>query len=571
MRMSHLFGTTLRQDPADAELVSHRLLVRSGMIRAIAAGIYCYLPLAYRSMRKIEEIIRQEMNAIDGQEVLMPVVHPAELWKESGRWYSVGPELVRFEDRAGRDMVLAMTHEEPVTDLLRREVSSYRQLPMMVYQIQTKFRDEPRPRGGLVRTREFTMKDGYSAHTDYEDLDRYYPRVQQAYENIFRRCGLDAVVVEADPGMMGGTASHEFMVLSESGEDTLIYCESCGYAANAEAARFDKGTVPPEEPKPLEEVATPGMKTIQQLAEFLDIPTSRTAKAVFYVDQDGTIIFAVVRGDLDVNEVKLANVLRATELRPATDEELVAAGIVPGYASPIGVRGVKVVVDDSVRDAYNLVAGANREGYHVRNVNFPRDFQADIVADIALARHGDICAACGSLLADQRGIELGHIFKLGTKYSEAMDATYLDPEGQEKPIIMGCYGIGIGRLMAAAIEQHHDDKGIIWPPAIAPCHVHVVALNLDREEVAGTAEDVYGRLASRWDVLIDDRPEPSAGVKFNDADLMGFPVRVTVSARSLKAGGVEIKARWEAQARVVPLDDLERAVEEALESWPGPR
>lgn len=571
MRMSHLFGTTLRHDPADAELVSHRLLVRAGLVRSISAGIYCYLPLAYRAMRRIESIIREEMDAIEGQEVLMPVVHPADLWKESGRWFSVGPELVRFQDRGGRDMVLAMTHEEPVTDLLRREVSSYRQLPLMIYQFQVKFRDEPRSRGGLVRVREFTMKDGYSAHADFDDLDRYYPFVRQAYENIFRRCGLDAVVVEADPGMMGGTASHEFMLLSEAGEDTLIYCQGCGYAANAEAARFAKGEPTGGEPLPLEEVATPGMKTIQQVADFLGVKTSQTAKAVFYVDQDGAIIFAVIRGDLDVNEVKLGNALRATALRAATDEELAAGGIVAGYASPIGVKGVKVVVDDSLVGAANLVAGANREGYHYRNVNFPRDFRADLVADIALARHGDTCASCGGELADERGIELGHIFKLGTKYSVAMGATYLDPDGQEKPIVMGCYGIGIGRLLAAAIEQHNDEKGIIWPPAIAPCQVQIVGLNLDRPEIAEVAEDVYGRLAKRWDVLYDERTEQSAGVKFNDADLLGFPVRVTVSARSLKAGGAEVKARWAAAAEVVPLDGLESAIEAALAGWPGPK
>lgn len=571
MRMSRLFGTTLRHDPADAELVSHRLLLRAGLVRAIAAGIYCYLPLAYRSMRRIEEITRQEMNAIDGQEVLLPVVHPAELWKESGRWFSVGPELVRFEDRGGRDMVLAMTHEEPVTDLLRREVSSYRQLPLLVYQFQVKFRDEPRSRGGLVRVREFTMKDGYSAHTDFEDLDRFYPYVRQAYENAFRRCGLDVVVVDADPGMMGGTASHEFMVLSEAGEDTLIHCQGCGYAANAEAARFAKGDPVGGDPLPLEEVATPGMKTIQQLADFLGVPTRQTAKAVFYVDQDGGIIFAVIRGDLDVNEVKLGNALRATELRPATDAELEAAGIAAGYASPIGVKGVKVVVDDSLVGAANLVAGANRAGFHYRNANFPRDFRADLVTDIALARQGDTCSVCGGELADQRGIELGHIFKLGTKYSQAMGATYLDPDGQEKPIVMGCYGIGIGRLMAAAIEQHNDDKGIIWPPAIAPCQVHVVGLNLDRAEIAEAAESVYESLGKRWEVLYDERSEQSAGVKFNDADLLGLPVRVTVSARSLKAGGAEVKARWAAASEVVPLERLEEAVEAALASWPGPQ
>jgi len=569
MRMSHLLGTTLRHDPAEAELVSHRLMVRAGLVRAIGAGIYCYLPLAYRAMRRIEQVIREEMDAIGGQEVLLPVVHPAELWKESGRWYSIGPELVRFRDRADRDMVLAMTHEEPVTDLLRREISSYRQLPLMLYQFQVKFRDEPRSRGGLIRAREFTMKDGYSAHTDFEDLDRYYPLVHQAYANAFRRCGLDVVVVEADPGMMGGTSSHEFMVLSEAGEDTLIHCPSCGYAANGEAARFSKGGADDEEPLPLEEVATPGMKTIQQLAEFLGVPTSRTAKAVFYVDQDGQMIFAVIRGDLDVNEVKLANALGATALRPATDEDLTAAGIVAGYASPIGLNRVKVVVDDSLVGSANLVAGANREGYHLRNVNYPRDFRADVVADIALARSGDTCLVCGGKLADERGIELGHIFKLGTKYSQAMGATYLDPDGQEKPIVMGCYGIGIGRLMAAVVEQHHDDKGIIWPPAVAPCQVHLVGLNLDRPEVLQAAEQAYERLSRRWDVLYDERSEQSAGVKFNDADLLGFPVRLTVSSRSLKAGGAELKARWAAAAEVVPLEGLEAAVDGALGSWPG--
>ena len=570
MRMKHLFGTTLRQDPAEAEMASHRLLLRAGMIRALSTGIYSYLPLALRAMRKIEDIIREEMNAIGGQEALMPVVHPADLWKESGRWYDLGPELVRFQDRAERDMVLAMTHEEPVTDLMRREISSYRQLPLMIYQIQVKFRDEPRPRAGLIRVREFTMKDGYSAHADFEDLDRYYPSVKQAYENIFRRCGLKSISVEADPGMMGGTASHEFMILSEAGEDTLIHCDGCGYSANAEAARLAKGEPVGGEPLPLEMVATPGAKTIQALADFLDIPTSKTAKVVFYADHRDKLLIAVIRGDLEVNEVKLRNVAKALALRPATEGELEAAGLVAGYASPIGVKGVPVIVDDSIVGAANLVAGANREGYHYRNVNYPRDFQADIVADIALAREADTCAVCGSLLHDQRGIELGHIFKLGTKYSKAMGATYLDADGQAKPIVMGCYGIGVGRLLAAVVEQHHDERGIIWPPAIAPYPVHIVGLALDNEEVRTAAEELHRQLDARFGALYDDRTEVSAGVKFNDADLLGMPVRVTVSGRSLKAGGAEVRARWAAQVQVVPLDQVEQAVVAALATWPGP-
>jgi len=569
MRMTNLFGNTLRQNPSDAEMVSHRLLLRAGMIRPLSTGIYSYLPLGLRAMRRIENIIREEMDSIGGQEMLMPVVHPASIWKESNRWYNVGPELVRFRDRNERDMVLGMTHEEPFTALMRSEISSYRQLPFMIYQIQIKFRDEPRPRGGLVRVREFTMKDAYSAHPDFEDLDRFYPLMRRAYENVYRRCGLETIVVEADTGMMGGTASHEFMILSESGEDTLVRCESCGYAANVEAANIDKGRPEKEEAKPLEEVATPGCKTIEEVASFMGVPTSRTAKAVFYVDHQGEVIFAVIRGDLDVNETKLANAAGAIQLRPATEEELAAVGIVPGYASPIGLEGVKVIVDDSVAEASNLVAGANREGYHFRNVNFRRDFHATVVTDIALARTGDKCVQCGGELRERRGIELGHIFKLGTKYSEAMGATYLDAEGNEKPIVMASYGIGIGRLLAAVVEQHHDENGIIWPPAVAPCQVHLLSLNPDREDVRERADEVYERLDAQWDVLYDDRSEASAGVKFNDADLLGMPVRVTISPRSLEAGGAEVKARWSSEVKVVQLNQLEQGIRESLAGWPG--
>lgn len=571
MRMRTLFGTTLRQDPAEAEMASHRLMLRAGLVRPLGAGIYSFLPLGLRAKLRIEAIIREEMDAIGGQEVLMPVVHPAELWRESGRWYSIGPEMARFRDRADRDMVLAMTHEEIVTDLTRREVSSWRQLPFMVYQIQTKFRDEPRPRGGLVRVREFTMKDGYSAHPDFADLDSYYPLVHRAYVNIFRRAGLSTVVVEADTGMMGGTGSHEFMMLSAAGEDTLIHCDACGYSANAETARLSKGAPVGGEPLPLQIVPTPGAHTIEQLAQFLGVPTSKTAKVVLYTDQDARVIMAVIRGDLDVNEVKLAHAAKATDMHASTDSELQAAGVVAGYASPIGQANVRVIVDDSILGAANLVAGANRLDHHYINVNYPRDFGAEVVADIALARHGDACYACGAPLTEQRGIELGHIFKLGTKYSDSMGATYLDADGQKRPIVMGCYGIGVGRLLAAVIEQHHDERGIVWPPAVAPLGVHIVALSLDNEEVRRTAERLEGSLGKRWGALYDDRSEASAGVKFNDADLIGLPVRVTVSPRSLKAGGVEVRARWAGEARVVAVDEAEGAVEAAILSWPGPQ
>ena len=557
MRMSQLFGNTLRENPADAEMPSHQLLVRAGMIRPLAAGIYSYLPLGWRVLRKIEAIMRQEMEAVGAQDMMMPVVHPAELWQATGRWQSIGPNMGRLRDRAGRDLVLAVTHEEVVADLARHEVRSYRQLPRLVFHIQTKFRDELRPRGGLVRVREFTMKDAYSLDADWQGLDAAYLKMYQVYANIFRRCNVETLVVQADVGQMGGSASQEFMALNEHGEDTLILCPACGYAANVERATFAKPEVERQPEGDAEEMATPGCKTIADVAAFVGVPTHQTLKAVFYVTADGEFIFAVIRGDLDVNETKLRNLLGGAEFGPATDAEIVAIGAVPGYASPRGLTGVRVIADDSVYLGNNFVAGANREGYHLLNVNYPRDFEAELVADFALARAGDACPTCGAALTEARGIELGHLFKLGTRYSEALGATYLDADGQARPIVMGSYGIGTGRLMAVVVEQHHDEHGIIWPVEIAPYHVHLINLGRDAEEEATkTAETLYtDLLAQGFEVLYDDRDE-RAGVKFNDADLIGVPVRVTVSRRSLAQNGVEVKRRDASERTIVSLDDL---------------
>jgi len=565
MRFSTLFGRTLRENPSDAELASHQLSLRAGLIRQLAAGIYSYLPIGWRVSRKIEQIMREEMDAIGGQELMMPVVQPADIWRATGRYDAPapGPALVRFQDRGGHDMVLAMTHEEVVTDLARQEISSYRQLPQMVYHIQTKFRDEPRSRGGLVRVREFIMKDAYSLDADDDGLDAFYPRIYQAYVNIFARCGVEAIAVEADTGMMGGAASHEFMVVTEAGEDTLVLCPHCRYAANAEKAVFVKGEGPREPEAPIEKVPTPGTKTIEAVARLLGVETRQTLKAVFYSDPAGEVIFAVIRGDLDVNPTKLSNMVGGAELHASTVEELAEAGIVAGYASPIGLSGVRVIADDSITTVNNAVAGANEAGFHFRNVNYPRDYRVDAIGDIALAREGDRCARCGEPLTLARGIEVGHLFKLGTKYSTSVGATFLDRDGVARPIVMGSYGIGTGRLLACIIEQHHDAKGIVWPVSVAPFQVHIVSLGKEAE-VAAAADVLYERLRRRgYEVLYDDRPE-SAGVKFNDADLIGIPVRLTVSRRTLESGTFELKARWEEERRVIPADGVEGAIDAAL-------
>ncbi len=560
MRMSHLFGRTLREAPAEAEIVSHQMLVRAGMIRRLAAGIYAYMPLAWRAFKKIGDIMREEMDAIGGQEINMPVVQPAELWQETGRWYDIGPEMARFKDRSGRDMVLAMTHEEAITDLLRREVDSYRQLPFMAYHLQTKFRDEPRSRGGLIRVREFVMKDAYSFHKDFEDLDRYYPEMCRAYFNICHRCGVDVTMVLSDVGMMGGSMAHEFMLVTPAGEDTLVLCENCGYAANMEVAVARKdaagagAAAEPATQLPLQEVATPDQKEVGEVAAFLGVPPTRIMKTMVYVAKDETII-AVTRGDFQVNERKLGNALKVGEIRLATDEEVRAAGLVPGYLSPVGVKGIRVVADDSIPAIANLVGGANKEGYHLRNINYGRDFSADVVADILAAGEGHTCVKCGGALRVARGIEVGNTFKLGLKYSKAMGATYLDVDGQAKPIVEASYGIGLGRMISCVVEENHDENGIVWPATVAPFHVHLLTLG-ESEGVRAIGDEVYEAMKERgFEVLYDDR-DASAGVKFNDADLLGMPLRITVSQRNLAKGVVEMKLRREKDAFTVDVSEI---------------
>jgi prolyl-tRNA synthetase len=558
MRMTNLFSNTLRDRPSEADTPSHELLLRAGFIRQLAAGIFSYLPLAKRSLTKIENIMREEMNAINGQEITMPVIHPADIWKETKRWYQVGSEMGRFKDKSNRDMVLAMTHEEVVADLVRKEVHSYRQLPMLIYHIQTKWRDDPRPRAGLIRVREFTMKDSYSLDMDLDGLDKQYRAHYQAYFNIFHRCGLPVIAVKSDVGMMGGSQAHEFMYLTPVGEDTLLLCDACGYAANRQIAPFQKPKPKEEGLLEIEKVATPEMTTIEDLANFLEVPKSRTAKAVFMMGlfSEGTdkvekFIFAIVRGDMEINETKLANAVQASELRAATDEEIKAVGAVPGYASPISIKDALVVVDDSIPDSPNLVSGANEDGYHLRNVNLGRDFEADIVADIAAAEEGSLCPQCGEPMRTSRGIEVGNIFKLGTRYSVDMGCTFLDKDGQEQHVVMGSYGIGSGRLLASVAEESHDENGLILPISVSPYDVHLVALKGAEE----AAEQLYTDIRNAGvDVLYDDREE-SPGVKFADADLIGIPLRLTLSNRTLKENSVEIKRRDQEQARQVKMDD----------------
>jgi prolyl-tRNA synthetase len=561
MRLSKLFGKTQREIPAEAETASHQLLLRAGMIAQVAAGVYSYLPLAWRALKKIENIIREEMDAAGGQELMMPVLQPLELWQETGRDQAFGKGLFTLCDRRDRNLCLGPTHEEIVTKLVSQYVRSYRDLPLLLYQIQTKFRDEPRPRAGLLRVREFTMKDLYSFDTDEEGLSRSYNRMLEAYQNIYARCGLPTLLVEADSGAIGGKDSHEFMVVTETGEDEVIYCPECHYSANAEKAQSVKGEAPDEKPLPLEEVKTPGAATIEEVSRFLAIAPSRTLKAVFYV-ADGELIFVVIRGDLEVNEVKLKNALKCYELRLATEAEVTGAGIVAGAASPVGLSNIKVVADDSVTSGVNIVAGANQAETHLKNVNYPRDFSADVLTDIARAHAGEQCPRCQGKLLSAHGIEVGHIFKLGTFLSQKLGATFTDPDGLSHPIVMGCYGIGLGRLLAAAIEQNHDDKGIVWPPSIAPYDLYLCPLYFDNPEVAAATERLYNELTQAgWEVLFDDRVE-SPGVKFNDADLLGMPVRVTVSPRTLEKDSAEIKRRTEKQAEVVPLAELAARLKE---------
>ncbi|HIS13148.1 MAG TPA: proline--tRNA ligase [Candidatus Ornithospirochaeta stercorigallinarum] len=568
MRMSNMFSRTLREAPSGAESKGYEYLLRAGYIRQLGAGIFSLLPLGFKSTKKIENIVREEMNRIGGQEILMPVVNPGDLWKESGRYYSIDKELARFKDRVGRDMVLAMTHEEAVTDIARGEIDSYKRLPLFVYQIQTKFRDDPRPRAGLIRVREFTMKDAYSFDRDQEGLEKIYADNYRAYFRIYDRCGLPSIAVSSDTGMMGGKVAHEYMYLSPIGEDTIIICDECGYTANRQIAEIKK-EYSKEEERPIEKVATPHAKTIDDLASFLSIPPQKTCKAVFMVgsfinektgEEEDKLIAAFIRGDMEVEEAKLQHAAKANSLRPAHEEEIRACGMVPGFASAIGAKGDFItIVDESAAYSNNLVAGANEEGYHFINTNFKRDYDG-IVADIASAREGHLCPKCGKPLKASKGIEIGNIFQLGTKYSEAMNCNFQDESGVQRPVIMGCYGIGIGRLLACLAEEYNDESGLKLPITVAPYDVHLVSLVKDTE----IAEKIYQELLdSGIDVLYDDRKE-SAGVKFADADLIGVPIRITLGNRSLKEKKVEVKLRATGETTSYDIENLAKEIKEEI-------
>ena len=570
MKMSQMVGRRLREDPKDAKTISHKFLVRGGYIRPVSAGIYSLLPIAKRTIRKIEEIIREEMNAIDGQEVLMPVVLPAELWQESGRYESVGDELLRFKDRNNKAMLLGMTHEEAVVQLVRTEINSYKQLPVMVYQIQTKYRDEARPRAGLIRVREFTMKDAYSFHTSQESLDEYYMRAHAAYENVYRRVGLQHVVsILSNSGMMGGSISHEFMSIADCGEDSIFLSpDGVSYKANREVAvsglKFEKNAA---DEQPLEKVATPGKKTIDEVAEFLGVKSDATGKAVFYSDPDDKLIFVLIRGDFEVNECKLKNLLGISDIKFATDDQIRAVGSVPGYASPIGLdqSRMTLVVDNSAAGTANLVVGANEADQHYKNFNYGRDLSGGIVADVACVREGDPCPVTGEPLQFRHGIEVGNIFQLGTKYSKPMECTYLDKDGKSQVMIMGCYGIGVGRTMASVVEDSHDDYGPIWPMSIAPYQIQVCALNPDKDGVGSAAEELSDALDKLGvEVLYDDRGE-KAGSMFSDADLLGVPFRMVVSPKSLANGMVEFRLRSCRDTELIPVAEAAKIIAERVQ------
>ncbi|HAG56315.1 MAG TPA: proline--tRNA ligase [Dehalococcoidia bacterium] len=563
MRSSQLFGKTLRQAPGDAENISHKLLTRAGFIQQIAAGIFSLQPLGNRSITKIRNIIREEMDRAGGQEINMPVIQPRDLWEESGRAETFVPPLATFEDRRERQMIIAPTHEETATAMARASITSYRDLPFTIYQIQTKFRDEARPRGGLLRVREFEMKDAYSFDADEEGLERSFQAMVAAYKRIFKRCGLDVVMVDADSGGIGGKDSNEFVLLAESGDDTILMSDESDYAANVEKAEFIKKEFPIGDLCEVEEFATPDIKTIEALAKLEGVSRSKTAKAVFY-SVDGEVVIVTIRGDYDVNETKLRNLLGGSVPRLATPEEVKAAGLVAGSASAVGLQGVKSIVDDSITMGSNYLAGANKAGFHLRNVNFPRDFKADILGDIAEAKKGYPSPDGKGKLIAKRGIELGHVFKLGNVYSSKMGARYTDEDGQQNDVLMGCYGIGIGRMLAAAVEAYHDDFGMVLPSAIAPYDIYLAGLNLEDADISGKAEMLYESLQDAgFDVLFDDRDAPP-GVKFKDADLMGIPVRVVISSRSMGNGGVEVKARAEKESEIVSEPDVIEAVRKLL-------
>ena len=572
--MSALFAPTLREDPAEAESVSHRLMLRAGFIRKSSAGVYTYLPLALRVIRKICDIVREEMNAAGGQELQLPIIQPAELWMRTGRWEAYGPEMFRLQDRNGRLFCLGPTHEEIITALVQAEVRSYRHLPLLLYQIQNKYRDEPRPRFGVIRGREFIMKDLYSFDRDEAGLEQSYRRMYEAYRRVFRRCGLTTLAVEADPGAIGGDVTHEFMVLAPAGEAQVVHCPACGYAANVERAPSSRPPQPDGGPSAVparRKVATPGARTIDEVSAFLSVPAQRLLKTLVYETDRGPVA-AVLRGDHQLNEVKLARALGASRLEPASDEAVLRlSGSPAGFVGPVGLpRSVTVAADPWAMAVTDAVTGANEEGAHWVHVQPRRDFQPDLEADIRRVGGGEPCVHCGHPLEQATGIEVGQVFKLHTRYSQVLGATFLDESGRERPIVMGCYGIGITRTMAAIVEQHHDARGIVWPVSVAPFHAVVVPVNRREPAQLEVAERLYRELvAAGVEAVLDDRDE-RPGVKFNDADLIGFPYRITVGSRLVSAGQVELRRRRQAEDHPVPPEQavatLRRWMQEDLQA-----
>lgn len=564
MLFSKIHAPTLREIPAEAEIISHQMLLRAGFIRKTAGGIYTYLPLAQRVLKKIEQIVREEMDAKGGQEIAMPILQPAEIWQESGRWAVYGDEMFRLNDRNGRAFCMGPTHEEIVTNLVKDEVRSYKQLPLMLYQIQNKYRDERRPRFGLLRGREFIMKDLYSFDRDQEGLSISYQKMYDAYTRIFTRCGLNFRPVEADSGAIGGSGSHEFMAFANSGEAEIVYCNNCDFAANTEKAELNPIEATEEELLEMQKVYTPECPTIMDVCNYLKAPVEKSVKAVAY-DSDKGLILAFVRGDHEVNEIKVLNAVGAIGIEMAKEESLIKAGTVAGYMGVLpGKKNVTIIADTSVMNIRNFVCGADEENYHCINVNQGRDFTPDIVTDIRMIQESDPCPRCGGNITKARGIEVGQVFKLHTKYSEALSATFLDENGREQYMIMGSYGIGVSRTMAAAIEQHYDENGMIWPVSIAPYQVVVVPVNAKNEEQMQLAEKVYERFINAGiETVLDDRPE-RAGVKFKDADLIGYPVRVTVSPKSFAEGQLEVKVRETNETVFVKTDEITDKVKELL-------